>query len=256
MTAAPGRVAPYAMIAPVYDRLVGDAGLEPIWDAFRHSLSRYRIQFCTGADIACGTGRFLFRLARSAGPDVRLYGVDRSEAMFAVAGGRLAGTRVVLLRQDMRTLALPEPANLLTCNFSSLGYLTDIKDIRATLNEFYRNLCFNGMLIFDTMLGNNEAPVAERFRQQIVLPGFSAYWDVRPSASKRGSVVDMNSCVHHADGRRVCGRERHVQRWWPRPVLERHLTAAGFRVLGVHRLTDWGAARPADRWVQFVARRG
>ena len=250
------RVAPYAMIAPVYDRLIGDAGLEPIWDAFRHSRSRYRIRFAKAADIACGTGRFLARLARGADPGARLYGVDRSAAMLAVARRRLAGTRVVLLRQDMRALALPEPADLLTCNFSSLGYLTDIAQLQAALAQFYRNLCFNGTLIFDTMLGHNEAPVGGRLRQQIALPGFAARWDARPSASKRGSVVDMNSCVEQADGRRVCGRERHVQRWWPRPTLERLLTGVGFRVLGVHRLTDGGAAGPADRWVQFVARRG
>ena len=250
------RVAPYAMIAPVYDRLIGDAGLEPIWDAFRHSRSRYRIRFAKAADIACGTGRFLARLARGADPGARLYGVDRSAAMLAVARRRLAGTGVVLLRQDMRALALPEPADLLTCNFSSLGYLTDIAQLQATLAQFYRNLCFNGTLIFDTMLGHNEAPVGGRLRQQIALPGFAARWDARPSASKRGSVVDMNSCVEQADGRRVCGRERHVQRWWPRPTLERLLTGVGFRVLGVHRLTDGGVAGPADRWVQFVARRG
>jgi ubiquinone/menaquinone biosynthesis C-methylase UbiE len=250
------RAEPYTTIAPVYDRLIGDAGLEPIWAAFQHSRRRHRVRFGKAVDVACGTGRFLARLARGARSGVRLYGVDRSAAMLAVARRRLAGTQVVLLRQDMRALALPEPVDLLTCNFCSIGYLTEIAGLRGTLAEFYRNLCFNGVLIFDTMLGDNEAPVGDRFRQRIALPGFSADWDVRPSAKKRGSVVEMYSCVRYSRGGRICGRERHVQRWWPRPILERYLTDAGFQVLGVQRVTDQRPARAMDRWVQFVARRG
>ena len=255
-TAAPTRhVVPYASIAPVYDRLIGDAALEPIWAGFRHSCRRHRVTYASVADVACGTGSFLAGLARTMPGDATLYGIDGSPAMLSVARRRLAGTPVRLLRQDMRALKLPTPVDLITCNFSSLAYLRKIKELQATLVAFYQNLCFNGVLIFDTMIGENAAPSGGAFRQIIALPDFRAQWDARPSADNRGSVVVMNSCVQHTRMGAVCSHERHVQRWWSRSLLDRLLGRAGLRVVGAHRLGDQRPAGPTDRWVQFVARR-
>ena len=255
MTASVARVAPYESISPVYDRLVGDAGLEPIWDAFRRSCQKYAVRFASAADIACGTGRFLARLAHWKGPGTDLYGIDRSDAMLKIAHGRLAGSGAVLLRQDMRRLELPRPVQLLTCNFNSINYLVEINQLQATVNKFHHNLSFSGVLIFDTMLEGNMAPMRGRFRQKIILAGLSADWDVKPSAKMGGSVVDMKTCIHRSGGPPVCSYERHIQRWWPRSILERVLATAGFATLGVHRVGDHRPAGPADRWVQFVARR-
>ena len=255
MTASAARVAPYDSIAPIYDRLVGDAGLEPIWDAFRRSCHKYRVRFASVADIACGTGQFLGRLAGWKGPEVDLYGVDRSDAMLDIARRELAGSSASLLRQDMRRLELPRPVQLLTCNFNSIDYITEGIHLQVTVNKFHHNLSFNGVLIFDTMLAGNVAPMRGRFRQKIILAGFSADWDVKPSAKMGGSVVDMKTCIQRSGGPPVCSYERHIQRWWPRSILERVLARAGFATLGVHRIGDHRLAGPADRWVQFVARR-
>lgn len=246
------QVAPYASVAPVYDRLVGDAGFESIWEAFRHACRRYDVRFASAADIGCGTGRFLAALARLR-PDATLVGVDRSPAMLAVARRRL-GRRVRLLRQDMTRLRLPAPVDLLTCNFNSLNYLTDIEGIRLAFDCFRQNMNFRATLIGDIMLHQDAARVGRAFRQTIRLPEFRARWDIDFLPSNGGSVVTMNSCLRRPDRSWSCAREQHVQRWWPRVAVERLLRRAGFVILGVHRLDDHRPAGPNDRWVQLVAR--
>jgi len=246
-------VEPYASIAPVYDCLVGDAGLEPIWQAFRRSCRLYGIRFASAADICCGTGRFLARLARTRSPPRRLYGIDRSAAMLAIARRRLAGSSVVLRQQDMARFVLASSVELLTSNFNVLNYLTAISALRSTIKQFATSLIFHGHLIFDILLSTGR--MLPPLRQIISLPGVRARWDILPSADNGGATVRMDTCVRRFEDGWSCARELHVQRWWPLRTLERLLSSAGFRVLGVHRLIDHRPDGCGDRWVQVVARR-
>ena len=103
-------VPPYTALAPVYDRLMGQvAAPSGIWQAFRESCARFGISFRAAADVGCGTGSFLRRLAA---PGRRLYGVDRSIAMLRIAERRLRGLGVRLLCQDMKRLCLPEEESI------------------------------------------------------------------------------------------------------------------------------------------------
>ena len=245
-------VAPYASIARVYDQLIGDAGLEPIWNGFRHSCRRYGIRFGSVADIGCGTGRFLERLSRSG---TRLWGVDRSPAMLAVARRRLAGRSVTLLRQDMTRLALPEPVDLLTANFNVVNYLQDLPQFRQLVDRLYKSTTFQGCIIFDMFIKISWTAEMPAVRQLIGLPGVRAIWDVRPLMTGEGAMVSMHTCFERPGGSWNCATERHAQRWWPCDAIESMLVATGFHVLGVHRLGDHRPAGSADRWVQIVARR-
>lgn len=255
--ASPGkrapRVAPYASVAEVYDRLIGDAGFEPIWHAFRRSCQQHGIGFDSVADVGCGTGRFLARLARD--PRLRLLGVDRSPAMLTVARRRLAGSAVVLQHQDMRRLQLPEAVDLITVNFNCLNYLTTADDLQATVKRFAANLRCDGHLIGDIVLPKEKGRDLSAVRQIIRMPGIRAVWDIRPSVRREGTAVRMLSCLRRPGGVWACAREEHVQRWWPWATMRTTLERVGFAVAGLHRLPDHGRPRPGDQWVQIVARR-
>jgi SAM-dependent methyltransferase len=246
------QVEPYASIAPVYDHLIGDAGLEPIWLGFLRSCRHYDIRFASAADVGCGTGRFLQRLAAVGQSRWRLYGVDRSGPMLAIAQRRLADTTVRLLRQGMSQLALPERVDLVTANFAVLNYQRELIALRVTLEKFNDCLTLNGYLVFDVLLSG--AGVLPELRQFIRLPGIEAQWDILPSAGERGAMVRMETCFDHGD-QWTCAREVHVQRWWSLTALKSVLPATGFLLLGLHRLGDHGPAARGDRWVQVVARR-
>jgi len=245
-------VAPYASIAPIYDQLVGDAGFEPIWNTFRRSCALYKIRFSSAADIGCGTGRFLAKLADG---QRRLYGVDRSAAMLRVAARRLAGTGIVLLRQDMTRLDLPDPVELVACNFNTINYLPSVSALQAALENIAAGLLAGGHLIFDVMIRARDAPAMPALRQLIDLPRVKARWDNRPLANREGAVVHMHTCLQQTGRGWACAQERHVQVWWPWPTLERLLSAVGFRLLGRHRLFDHRPPGPSDQWIQVVVGR-
>lgn len=253
-TGPASHVAPYVSVAEIYDRLIGEAGVEPIWNGFRRSCRRYSIDVDSVADVGCGTGLFLARLARDR--RLRLFGVDRSPAMLGIARRRVAGSAVLLQRQDMRCLRLPEAVDLITVNFNCLNYLTRIDDLHATANALAINLRCHGHLICDITLAKEQGRDLTSVRQIIRLPNAQAVWDIRPSARREGTIVRMLSCLRRAGGVWECAREEHVQRWWPWTTIRATLERVGFAIAGTHRLSNHGRPKPGDQWVQIVARRG
>lgn len=247
-------IKPYAGLACLYDRLVGDAAFDAIWGAFRLACRKYDIRFVSAADLGCGTGRFLARLCRILPEGAPLYGVDRSRQMLDVARRRTPADRVRLLCQDMRNFALPEPVDLLTCNFDALNYLTLEEELSAMFGACARNLAQCGHLIFD-MLRTACAGVAPvlPFMQRIRIGDVRATLTGVPVAGS-GSTVVISAC-RGRPGQDRCWREVHRQRWWPLGTVLRLLRESGLRRLGVHALPAFAKVGRADRWVQVVAQR-
>lgn len=247
-------VSPYSGLAPFYDLLVGDAAIDVIWRAFRTACRKYGVRYSSAADLGCGTGRFLARLAAAEPRCSPLYGVDRSAEMLAVARRRAPAGRVRLLRQDLRSLALPQLVGLLTCNFDTLNYLRRRADLELAFQSFARNLSRNGYLIFDMLRAScPQSPSVVPFRQNIEFGDVRAIWTGAP-ATGGGSTVVMNTCSGKR-GRRRCWREIHRQRWWPLETVLSLLRDSGLHGVGVHRLPGFSPQDDAGRWVQIVARR-
>jgi SAM-dependent methyltransferase len=97
-------------------------------------------------DVACGTGEHL-RFLRD---ELEVAGVDRSAAMLAVARRKLPGVR--LERADMTTCRLERRFDVVTCLFSSLGYLDDEAALRQAIRRMAGHLEPGGLLIVEPAL--------------------------------------------------------------------------------------------------------
>jgi SAM-dependent methyltransferase len=97
-------------------------------------------------DVACGTGEHL-RFLRD---ELEVTGLDRSAAMLAVARRKLPGVR--LERADMTTFRLGRRFGLVTCLFSSLGYLDDEAALRQAIRRMADHLEPGGLLIVEPAL--------------------------------------------------------------------------------------------------------
>lgn len=97
-------------------------------------------------DVACGTGEHL-RFLRQ---ELEVAGVDRSAAMLAVARRKLPGVR--LERADMTTLRLERRFDLVTCLFSSVGYLDGEAALREAIRRMAAQLEPGGLLIVESAL--------------------------------------------------------------------------------------------------------
>lgn len=97
-------------------------------------------------DVACGTGEHLRRFRR----ELTVAGVDRSEAMLAVARRKLPG--VPLERADMTAMDLARRFDVVTCLFSSVGYLPGEAALRAAIRRMAEHLEPGGLLVVEPAL--------------------------------------------------------------------------------------------------------
>ena len=145
----------YSELPLVYDRWQRSYGKDysaVILPRLQSSLRRRRVAPSTMLDVACGTGSLALLMARRGW---RVWGIDASGGMIAEAWkkGWATGLPVIFLRQDMRTLRIPERVAIAVSVFDSLNHLDTLKDLRATFRRVRTALVPKGWFMFDV---NNE----------------------------------------------------------------------------------------------------
>jgi SAM-dependent methyltransferase len=245
---AAGRLAPYSGLAPLYDALLGRLFFPKLRRAFEHVVRRYKIRFNSAADAACGTGVFLRYLQRRGLK--RLYGIDRSMAMLQVALVKSDGRGIRYLRHDFTHMRLPEPVDLLTCNFDSLNYLLSPKELLKALRRFRECLEISGFLVFD-MITLNQPWSGLRGRDEHAVVNGAHFWRSMRLDPRSGFQTSW-VCIAR-DGRSF--EEIHDQRAYPVMIVLKLLDQAGFEPVGAHDFDSLQAPGPLTRRVVYVARK-
>ena len=190
---------PYVESAAVYDLLYAGASIKDFAadsDEIHALIEQRSPEARTLLDVACGTGLHLSHLRSW----YTVSGVDRSPQMLAIARKRL-GEGVALDIGDMRTFDLGRTFDVVTCLFSSIGYLTTERDLFAAFERLAAHLAPRGVLIVDGWL----RPDAWRddYRQP---PDYADDGEIEvvrmTSASREDRItrLDMHHLVHDADG--------------------------------------------------------
>lgn len=94
-------------------------------------------------DVACGTGTHLEYLAF----DFEIEGLDLDEHLLAVAQARLPG--VPLHLGDMTEFALGRRFDIVTCLFSSIGYVGTVEGLHAAIAAMANHLTPGGLLVVE-----------------------------------------------------------------------------------------------------------
>lgn len=101
-------------------------------------------------ELGVGSGRIAVEAARQG---KAITGVDNSAQMLRLCRERAeaagVGHLVTLVQADMRDFTLPEPAQLITIPFHSIGHLVSLEDKRAALRRIYDQLAEGGRFVFD-----------------------------------------------------------------------------------------------------------
>ncbi|MEU6714053.1 class I SAM-dependent methyltransferase [Nonomuraea sp. NPDC046802] len=95
-------------------------------------------------DVACGTGLHLQYFATAF---AEVAGLDLTKEMLTLARRRVRG--VPLWEGDMRKFDLGRTFDVITCMFSSVGYLADTGELDATLRSFARHLEPGGVAVIE-----------------------------------------------------------------------------------------------------------
>ncbi len=138
---------PYRLLALYYDQLFE---AHRAWlNAARQRILQGILPRASGAcDLACGTGTTAVALARRG---IRMFAVDASATMCRLARekARRAGVSVRVLHADMRSFRLPEPVDLVTCEFDALNHVPRRQDLDRVARSVARALRPGGSFFFD-----------------------------------------------------------------------------------------------------------
>lgn len=95
-------------------------------------------------DVACGTGEHLRHLV---GAFDRVVGIDLLEKFVEIARTKVPTAEI--MQGDMRSFDLNETFDLVTCLFSSIGYLTTPDDRRRAITTMASHVADGGLLIVE-----------------------------------------------------------------------------------------------------------
>ena len=146
-------------------------------------------------DVACGTGAHLAHLLDT----YEVAGVDLDPGMLAQAHQRLP-QEVQLIEADMRSFSLGRGFDVVTCLFSSIGYMASTDDLRAAIRNMADHLHPAGVLILDGWVrphawrpsGSVHIDVTER-------DGLSVVRVARSERSGRTTHLEMHHLVASLD---------------------------------------------------------
>ncbi|GFR37364.1 methyltransferase [Insulibacter thermoxylanivorax] len=138
--------------AQVYDRLMDEMPLDKWQQFIREAWAKYGCGPRIVVDLGCGTGRHTLALAE----DVhRMYGIDLSESMLAIAQEQAArtsgGRNITWLLQDMREWQIPSQADGVLCLCDGINYLLADEDVKAAFSSTYDGLREGGLFLFDVL---------------------------------------------------------------------------------------------------------
>jgi SAM-dependent methyltransferase len=101
-------------------------------------------------DVACGTGKH----ARALAAHYTVEGMDLDPVLLAVARRRLPD--VPLHQGDMRGFDLGRTYGVVTCLFSSIGYVRDLDGLHAAMAAMARHLAPGGALVVEPWFAPGE----------------------------------------------------------------------------------------------------
>jgi SAM-dependent methyltransferase len=138
---------PYKWLAQYYDRLFNT--FMPWTDASRAEVVGPLLPRVTSAcDLACGTGRTALQLA---GQGIRMFGVDLAPEMCRQARQKARAARLPLtvIRANMTDFRLPQPVDLVLCEFDALNHIEHKADLARVVECVARGLRAGGHFYFD-----------------------------------------------------------------------------------------------------------
>ena len=193
-------------------------------------------------DLCCGTGTSAFEFARRG---MRVYAVDGSRDMLKVARAKFAKARVQVrtIHADMRKFRLPEPVDLITCEFDAINHLKRKGDLKAVAQSVARALKPGGMFFFDA---NTQRAFERLWVANWIQEGDGFFMAARGGYNRKRNKgwTELNWFLPQRSG----GWRRFIERYeevaWTKAETAAALASAGLRVRGRWDLVQFAGRAP------------
>ena len=167
-------------------------------------------------DVACGTGEHAYLLRSQ--HDFAVDGIDLNPAFVAIARRKNPAGRFVVA--DMAQFALRSRYDLVTCLFSSIGYLQTLDRVRAALRCFRDHLAPAGILLVEPWFAPGTLTDGFTMRNEGTGPGFRVVRTSRTEIRGRLSRLHMDYVYEDASGRRTFTELHELGLFTPDELLE------------------------------------
>ncbi|HSK69192.1 MAG TPA: class I SAM-dependent methyltransferase [Candidatus Limnocylindria bacterium] len=217
----------YGTFAQVYDRLMRDVDYDAWAAHYRRLLAMAGVgDGARVVEAACGTGNLTVRLARHYEVSPR----DLSGEMLSVAMGkaRAAGLSLAFVREDMRAISAPRPADAVVCGCDAVNYLLSKGDLERFARSARAALRPGGALAFDVSsmakLSGTLGNTTQFLTEDDVCYIWQNWWDARG----RKLRMQVSAFAKRPDGCWDRVDEEQVQRAWEAEEIADALRAQGF----------------------------
>lgn len=185
-------------------------------------------------DLGCGSGTAALEFARQG---LRVFAVDNSHHMCQILRqkARQAELSIRVLRSDMRNFRLPEPVDLVTCEFNTLGHLQRKADLLRAMRSVARALSPGGWFYFDVIVSTAQRHKGHPRQPDWGFEGPDFLVVISGSMDRLRSreTIDLNWFLPSGKlWRRY--RERMEVKYWRLPVVRAVLRRAGFRAVRMY----------------------
>ena len=134
----------YKDLAKYYDKVYNFKNYEKEVLSLKQLIKKYcKNSGKTMLDIACGTGEHLKYIEK----DFDCYGIDINKPMLDIAKRKLKRTKLVA--GNMTNFKIGKRFDIVTCLFSSIGYVKTYSNLEKTLKNIYNHLSDKGIVVLD-----------------------------------------------------------------------------------------------------------
>jgi ubiquinone/menaquinone biosynthesis C-methylase UbiE len=185
----------YSKLAKIYDALYSFKNYEAEAKRLHEIIAEKKSSpGNTLLDVACGTGTHVSFLKKY----YAVEGIDLTPEMLEVA--RTRHPQTIFHEGDMRSFDLGRRFDVVTCLFSSIGYMKSLPDLRAAVINMARHLQPGGVLIIEPWLTEETWKPGGIHALYVDKPDFKiARLDI-PESKGRMSVFKWHMLIGTPDG--------------------------------------------------------
>lgn len=206
-----------------YDKIYGFKNYAAESERLRALIQSHSPHARTLLDVACGTGLHLSHLAGT----YEASGLDVSEEFLAKARERNPG--LSLHRGDMVDFDLGRQFDVITCLFSSIGYLSGVPALDATLANFVRHLAPGGLVVIEPWFTPETWKVGMPWQTHVDESDFKVTRMNVSARNGRVAILDFHFLVGTPDGV-THFTEHHEAYLFTDDEYESAITRAGLQV--------------------------
>ena len=175
-------------------------------------------------EVACGTGKHLEYFSKT----FDCFGVDMNKSMLKIAKKRC--TKVELKQGNMLSFTLSKKFDIITCLFSSIGYVKSKRNLKITIENFSRHLNPGGIVIIEPWLTKSIYRVGFPHMNTYENENIKIARLVVPRKKGNISIMDMHYCIAEKSKAIKHFVDRHELGLFETDTIMNYMKKAGFRV--------------------------